>query len=86
MLLDRLANTPPGDPLMTGLLGMIDRLLLQQIQRCESPQIADGEARAIVNSIGLLVGFRTDIEEQWRKQLNRRAMEEAKQKAAERHR
>lgn len=77
--LERLANTPPGDPLMLGLLALLEQSVLVQIQRCEDPKVGEAEARAIVNSIGLLVGLRTDIEEAWKTQLSKKAQAEAKQ-------
>ena len=78
-LLERLANTPPGDPLLTGVLGLLEQAVLAQVQRCEDPKVDAAEARAIVNSIGLLIGLRLDIEQKWKAELTRKAQRDAGQ-------
>ena len=72
LLLERLANTTPGDPLMVGLLAFIEQSLLVQLRRCENPAISEGEARAVCNSIGLLLGLRGDLEGVWKQALTKR--------------
>ena len=65
-LQERLANTPENDPLMAGILGLIEREIAIQMGNCERPGLTDAQAHSLTSRIGILVGLKRDLEQHWK--------------------
>lgn len=68
----RLENTPPQDPLMVGLLGLLDQEILIQVDKCQTEGLTDEQAHSLCGRLGTLVGLRRDLHDRWRLALQRK--------------
>lgn len=69
---ERLAWLPAEDDLLVGLMGKLDRCVLEELERVANPDLDSRQADLTRGRIGMLLDFKGDLQSLWNQSVQER--------------